>query len=109
MTAYFVYVRDDRENKPEVRMEHYYGWATDPPEPVWCADVVKAETPAQAKHRFLVEWAGTMSTPVDWDDWPNLRVRILDHDDEASNDALWGRIHEILDHDSKPCDCPEVE
>jgi len=110
MNTYFVYVREEEQNKPEMRMDHVYLGGYDPPEPVWCADVVHAETPAQAKHRFITKWAGggVPRSPVYHDDWPLLRVRLLGKD-VLGEDEAWGRIHEILDHDGKPCDCPQED
>jgi len=104
LNTYFVYVRKEKENNPEVRMQHY-DWGCDPPEPVWCADVVHAESPAQAKYRFLAHWAGTISSPVYHDDWPLLRVRLLGKSALSENQS-WHRIHEILDHDGASCECP---
>lgn len=110
MSWYFVYVREERENKPEMRTTYYSGDHLDPPEPVWCADTVKASSPAQAKYHFLVDWAGTRgNSSVEWEDWPLLRVRVLSHGDEATEDELWFRIHEILDHAGGSCDCPVLE
>lgn len=107
MSWYFVYVRDEKENKPDVRMTPYYG-GYDPPEPVWCADPVQAETRDQAKYLFIKKWTNDLYSSVYHDDWPHLRVRLLGHGD-LTHDEQWLRIHEILDHDNKPCDCPYLD
>jgi len=106
MSVFLVYVRDEQENKPDVRTD--YGGGHEPPEPVWCADIVEATSRAQAKSRFLREWAGSLRSPVYHDDWPSLRVRLLMHDDSASYDERWARVHEVLDHDGRSCDCPPL-
>lgn len=105
---YLVYVRDDDENKPAVRMSPYYGGSLEPPEPVWCAEIIDAETRAQAKHRFLQQRTG-LYEPIYEDDWPLLRVRLLTHDATASYEKRWLRVHEVLDHAGSECDCPYAE
>ena len=110
MSLFLVYVREDKENKPAVRMEPYYGGAYDPPESVWCADIVVAKSRGQAKYLFISDWAGgRLYSPVYHDDWNLLRVRLLSHDDNLDEDARWLRVHEVLDHGSRPCDCPELD
>lgn len=107
VSTYFVYVRSEEENKPEVRTECYYG-GFEPPEPVWCADIITAVSPAKAKYLFLAGRPG-LRFPVDYpDDWPLTRVRKLGVGELSENEA-WGRIHEILDHGGRRCDCPEEE
>lgn len=110
MNTYFVYIRGDDENKPEMRTYYNYGEALEPPEPVWCAEVITADTPARAKYAFLTGNASSWrSSPWDYpDDWPHTRVRLLGHGEISENEA-WARIHEILDHGGKPCDCPPLE
>jgi hypothetical protein len=76
---------------------------------------VVAESYAQAKYLFLREFAGSRNAGVYWDDWTDLRARLLykdyslDAGVKEDDDRLWGRIHELEDHDGAECDCPEEE
>ena len=112
--AYMVYIPDENDpNKIEMRTGHYYG---EPPDYGAVIDIVIAEKPSQAKYEFLKEWAGTRSTGVYHDDWPLLRVRLLQKNVpekkgcmDFSSSRYWDRVHEILDHESNKCDCPDED
>lgn len=75
---------------------------------------VVAETAGQAKNLFLREFAHRHGrNGVETDDYPNLRVRLLERDYDApagvveESAHLWMRIHEVEDHGGAICDCPE--
>jgi hypothetical protein len=117
MNAYLVLI-------PEQRCDVYFG-GYEPPEPWYPTGVFIAETPGQAKRDALYEWANAPRSGVYHDDWTNLRVRLLGRDvaglssirrgelSQSDNpglyDRAWFRVHEVLDHDGRPCDCPEDE
>ena len=48
-----------------------------PSHPCWPMSPVVAETPGKAKALFLREFAGGQRTGVETDDFPNLRVQLL--------------------------------
>ena len=116
--VYFVYLKapdDQEEGKVAVRYS-YSQW--EPPEYVWCADLFVAGSPGKAKVAFLKAF----KNDVYFEDWVNIRVRkvgVVTGMVEGTNgmynygltqfDQFWGRIHEILDHDGKDCDCPTEE
>lgn len=112
MNAYVVKTRDRREY-----VEPIPGFYGDGPRfPIWPMSPVVAETPAQAKQLFLIEFAHSRSNSgVETDDWTELRVRLLAKDVPVAagiyefDEDLWFRIHEIEQHDGKRCDCPTEE
>ncbi len=113
--VYFVYLKPDeeqKEGKVAIR-EHYSEW--EPPESVWLGDLFVAESPGKARVAFLKHFSDEA-----WiEDWKNIRVRkvgettlgfgtkeMFKHPDF---DQFWKKIHEIIDHDGKDCDCPFEE
>ena len=119
--AYLVYLpQEDDKTKVQMVTGSYSGY--EPPEYTAAIDVVVAETPGKAKVEFLKDYY--WSNLVYWDEWNFLRVRLLAKDVPEKNgvlgyyskndslvnlDKYWARIHEILDHNNKPCDCPYEE
>ena len=115
--AYLIYIPDEKDpNKIEMRSGSYSGY--EPPEYGAVIDVVIAETPGKAKSEFLKDYYWRQM--VYSDDWNRLRVRLLSKEvpekrgslgygrtDSKNYDDYWNRVHEILDHNSKKCDCPE--
>ena len=112
--VYFVYLKPDKDQKKgkvAVRETYFY---YEPPEDVWCGDLFVADSPGKAKVHFLKHF-----NSVCWiEDWKNIRVRkvgivigMVEGTKGMYNygnpqfDQFWGRIHEILDHDGKKCDC----
>ena len=115
--AYLIYIPDEKDKtKIEMRSGSYNGY--EPPEYGAVIDVVIAETPGKAKSEFLKDYY--WRDMVNLDDWNRLRVRLLSKEVPEKRgtfvsysggsgvyDDYWNRAHEILDHNNKPCDCPE--
>lgn len=71
MNGYVVYI-------PELRSEIPSMASLEPPESWYPADIFAAETPGQAKSDALREWTSGLRSGVYSDDWPSLRVRLLE-------------------------------
>lgn len=117
MNAYVVKTKEMRSYTEPV-----LDYGVGPQIPVQPIAPVVAATAAQAKRLFLDEFSHRSDSGVYTDDWTSLRVRLLFRDINVigrlvdlrpgvheENDELWGRIHEVEDHDGLPCDCPEIE
>lgn len=114
--AYLIYI-PDKEDKTKIEMRDESSSGYEPPEYGAIIDVVIAETPGKAKSEFLKDryWKRMVYS----DDWNRLRARLLSKNTPEKNGVLiygmksenlddyWNRTHEILDHNNKPCDCPE--
>jgi len=117
--VYFVYLKAEEGETGKVAFRTNYSYSyTEPPEDVWCADLFVANSPGKAKVAFLKAFKNN----VYFDDWVNIRVRkvgVVTNMIEGTRgmynynlpqfDQFWHRIHEILDHDGKDCDCPMEE
>ena len=67
----------------------------------WPMAPVIAESPGKAKTMFLRDFARGRSTGVETDDYPNLRVRLLERSVDLPTGIrddgwLWDRISEVL-------------
>lgn len=123
MNAYVIRTKDEREYVEPVLDD-----GSGPSFPYWPTGIFVASTPAQAKRDALTVWSNwQLRSGVETDDYPNLRARILFHDvdlvvsgvdrgelpfeldEDSFYGRCWGRLHEVLDHDGKSCDCPVEE
>lgn len=114
MNAYVVKTKEMRSYTESVMDD-----GSGPRVPYWPIAPVVANSPAQAKHLFLIEFEHRSDSGVYGDDWNSLSVRLLARDVDMFNqeltrgvheesDWLWGRIHEVEDHAGRACDCPEM-
>lgn len=103
MNAYLVRIPEERADIPSA-------CSLEPPEPWWPTGIFIADTPAQAKTDALRAWSSSATTGVYSDDWPSLRVRLLERDvplprgecivvteeNGETYDRLWERVSELI-------------
>lgn len=110
MNAYVVRTKDERSYTEPILED-----GSGPQIPYLPISPVVAESAGRAKSLFLREFSHRVASGVYDDDWPDLRCRLLRKDVDLpagvreNDDDLWGRIHELEDHDGEPCDCEDSQ